>query len=246
MGHVMERCDMAGTFISFEGIDGCGKSTQITYAVAALRELGENCVCLREPGGTAISEKIRALLLDPQNMEMRPEAELLLYEASRAQLVRQVIEPALAAGSIVLCDRYFDSTFAYQAAARGLDEEVVRAANELGSCGFVPDVTIVFDLDVETALERATRGGADRLEAEGIAFQRRVRDGYLRAAELEPDRILLVDADGTPEQVFGRLVSALEPALPMLAGFDVEAFLSRQADVERAMADITSSLIEDA
>ncbi|MBQ9005460.1 MAG: dTMP kinase [Atopobiaceae bacterium] len=237
---------MAGTFISFEGIDGCGKSTQVKYIVSALKELGANCVCLREPGGTAISEKIRGLLLDPQNMEMRPEAELLLYEASRAQLVRQVIEPALAAGSIVLCDRYFDSTFAYQAAARGLDEDVVRTANELGSCGFVPDATIVFDLDVETALTRATRGGADRLEAEGVAFQRRVRDGYLRSAELESERIRLVDADGTPEQVFGRLVEALVPVLPVLASLDVKAFLSRQADLERAMADIALSLGEDA
>ena len=237
---------MAGTFISFEGIDGCGKSTQVKYIVSALKELGANCVCLREPGGTAISEKIRGLLLDPQNMEMRPEAELLLYEASRAQLVRQVIEPALAAGSIVLCDRYFDSTFAYQAAARGLDEDVVRTANELGSCGFVPDATIVFDLDVETALTRAPRGGADRLEAEGVAFQRRVRDGYLRSAELESERIRLVDADGTPEQVFGRLVEALVPVLPVLASLDVEAFLSRQADLERAMADIALSLGEDA
>lgn len=234
-----------GTFVTFEGIDGCGKSTQIKLIVAALRELGANCVCLREPGGTAISEKIRALLLDPQNMEMRPEAELLLYEASRAQLVRQVIEPALKTDSVVLCDRYFDSTFAYQAAARGLSEEVVRTANELGSCGFAPDVTIVFDLDVEVALQRATKGGADRLEAEGVEFQRRVREGYVRAAELEPDRILLVDADGTPEQVFGRLVETLSPALPMLNSLDVASFLSRQADLERVMADIALSLSED-
>ena len=235
-----------GTFVTFEGIDGCGKSTQVKFIVAALQELGANVVSLREPGGTAISEKIRALLLDPENMEMRPEAELLLYEASRAQLVRQVIEPALEAGSIVLCDRYFDSTFAYQAAARGLREDVVRVANGLGSCGCVPDATVVFDLDADVALSRATKGGADRLEAEGIAFQRRVRDGYRKIADLEPERILLVDADGTREEVFGRLVEALLPVLPILTSLDVPSFLERQADLERVMADISSSLNEDA
>lgn len=235
-----------GAFVTFEGIDGCGKSTQVTLLKAALAELDVKCVFLREPGGTAISEKIRALLLDPQNMEMRPEAELLLYEASRAQLVRQVIDPALEAGSVVLCDRYFDSTFAYQSAARGIDEDVVRAANELGSCGRVPDMTIVFDLDAEVAWNRATRTGADRLEAEGKAFQERVRAGYARVAELEPDRIVMVDADGTREQVFGRLIEALLPVLPELGELDVEAFLARQADLEKAMADIALSLSEDA
>lgn len=234
--------EQGGTFITFEGIDGCGKSTQVGLLVTALNELGLENVRLREPGGTSISEKIRALLLDPDNLEMRPETELLLYEASRAQLVRQVIEPALQAGKVVLCDRFYDSTFAYQAIARGLDEELVRRANELGSCGFTPQLTVVFNLDPEVAWSRATQGGADRMEAEGLAFQSRVREGYLRAAELEPWRVVVVDASGTPEQVFSRLVDTLSGVIPELSDLDAQAFLAMQADVERAMADITLSL----
>lgn len=234
--------EQGGTFITFEGIDGCGKSTQVGLLVTALDELGLENVRLREPGGTSISEKIRTLLLDPDNLEMRPETELLLYEASRAQLVRQVIEPALKAGKVVLCDRFYDSTFAYQAIARGLGEELVRRSNELGSCGFTPQLTVVFDLDPEVAWSRATQGGADRMEAEGLAFQSRVREGYLRAAELEPWRVVVVDANGTPDQVFSRLVETLSGVIPELAGLDAQAFLAMQADVERAMADITLSL----
>lgn len=235
-----------GTFVTFEGIDGCGKSTQLDLMAAALAELGVPYVCLREPGGNVISEKIRDLLLDPDNVGMRPETELLLYEASRAQNVLQAIKPALEMGKVVLCDRFYDSTFAYQAHARGLGEDLVRKANELGSCGVSPDATIVFDLDPEVAFERATRGGTDRLEAEGLAFQRRVRSGYLRAHELEPLRVRVVDATGTPDEVFARLVEALVPALPQLATLDVAAFLAMQADVERAMAAISSELEEAA
>lgn len=236
---------MAGTFISFEGIDGCGKSTQAELVAAALAEKGVRVIRLREPGGTAISEKIRTLLLDPDNMEMRPQAELLLYEASRAQLVSQVIRPALDADAVVLCDRFFDSTFAYQAGARGIDEETVRKANELGSCGCIPDVTLVFDLDPSVAWGRATRKGADRLEVEGLAFQERVRAGYHRAAELEPERISLVDADGMIEEVFERACAALADTLPELENLDVKGFMERQADVERAMADIAQGLGEN-
>lgn len=232
-------------FITFEGIDGCGKSTQIAWLSTALKELGVDFVRLREPGGNAISEKVRALLLDPANTEMTAEAELLLYEASRAQNVRQAIEPALEAGTVVLCDRFFDSTFAYQAHARGLDEESVRTANKLGSCGFTPDVTIVFDLDPTVAWERATRGGADRLEAEGLAFQELVREGYVRAHELEPERVLLVDADGTRSEVFVRLVGALTSVLPALADLDMDQFLELQEGVEQAMATIAVAPAEE-
>ena len=134
-----------GVFITLEGADGCGKSTQAALLETRLAALGREVVRLREPGGTAISEKVRALLLDPANEDMSPECELLLYEASRAQLTRQVIKPALACGAVVLCDRYYDSTYAYQAGGRGLDEALVRRANELGSCGRVPDRTLVLD-----------------------------------------------------------------------------------------------------
>ncbi|MDO5708752.1 MAG: dTMP kinase [Coriobacteriales bacterium] len=237
---------MAGTFVTFEGIDGCGKTTQLELLCAALAERGIRAVRLREPGGTAISEKIRALLLDPANMEMRPQAELLLYEASRAQLVTQVIKPALEVGAVVVCDRFFDSTFAYQSGARGLEEDIIRMANELGSCGCTPDATVVFDLDPTVAWERATHNGADRLEAEGLAFQERVRAGYHRAAELEPERLRMIDAARTREEVFSRLVEALSDVLPQLEGLDVAAFVARQADVERAMADIAQGLGEGA
>lgn len=200
---------MRGIFITLEGADGCGKSTQAALVADALAARGHEVVRLREPGGTAISEKVRALLLDPANAEMVPECELMLYEASRAQLTRQVIEPAIARGAVVVCDRYYDSTYAYQAGGRALDETVVRLANQLGSCGVTPDRTLVLDLAPETALARATTGGADRMEAEGLAFQARVRDAYLRLAAAEPARVRLVDASGEKDAVTARLLAAL-------------------------------------
>ena len=199
-----------GVFITLEGADGCGKSTQATLVADALAARGVEVVRLREPGGTPISEKVRALLLDPANAEMSPECELLLYEASRAQLTRQVIEPALARGAAVLCDRYYDSTFAYQAGGRGIDETLVCQSNVLGSCGRVPDRTLVLDLDPATAFARATSGGADRMEAEGLAFQERVRAAYLRLAAEEPARVRVIDASGEKGEVTERLLGALE------------------------------------
>ncbi len=211
---------MRGLFITLEGADGCGKSTQAAILADRIAATGREVVRLREPGGTAVSEKIRALLLDPENSEMAPECELLLFEASRAQLVRQVIEPALARGAVVVCDRFYDSTFAYQAAGRSLAEQTIRAANALGSCGVAPDRTLVLDMDTDAALSRATRDGADRMEAEGVAFQRRVREGYLRLVAEEPRRVRRVDATGTVEEVAGRLADALADLLPDLAGED--------------------------
>ena len=211
---------MRGLFITLEGADGCGKSTQAAILADRIAATGREVVRLREPGGTAVSEKIRALVLDPENSEMAPECELLLFEASRAQLVRQVIEPALARGAVVVCDRFYDSTFAYQAAGRSLAEPIIRAANALGSCGVAPDRTLVLDMDTDDALSRATRDGADRMEAEGVAFQRRVREGYLRLVAEEPHRVRRVDAAGTVEEVAGRLADALADLLPDLAGED--------------------------
>lgn len=209
---------MRGLFITLEGADGCGKSTQAAILADRIAATGREVVRLREPGGTAVSEKIRALVLDPENSEMAPECELLLFEASRAQLVRQVIEPALARGAVVVCDRFYDSTFAYQAAGRSLAEQTIRAANALGSCGVAPDRTLVLDMDTDAALSRATRDGADRMEAEGVVFQRRVREGYLRLVAEEPRRVRRVDATGTVEEVAGRLADALADLLPDLAG----------------------------
>ncbi len=211
---------MRGLFITLEGADGCGKSTQAAILADRIAATGREVVRLREPGGTAVSEKIRALVLDPENSEMAPECELLLFEASRAQLVRQVIEPALARGAVVVCDRFYDSTFAYQTAGRSLAEQTIRAANALGSCGVDPDRTLVLDMDTDAALARATRDGADRMEAEGMAFQRRVREGYLRLVAEEPRRVRRVDATGTVEEVAGRLADALADLLPDLAGED--------------------------
>ncbi len=202
---------MRGTFITLEGADGCGKSTQVALLADAIQAAGREVVRLREPGGTSISEKIRALVLDPDNAEMASECELLLFEASRAQLVRQVIEPALARGAVVLCDRFYDSTYAYQAAGRALDARVISQANALGSCGVTPDLTLVLDMDTKDALARATRGGADRLEAEGVAFQERVRQGYLDLAAAESGRVHVVDATGSTEEVLGRLVDEAAP-----------------------------------
>ncbi len=211
-----------GLFLTLEGIDGCGKTTQAARLADALESAGCDVVRLREPGGTGISEKIRAMLLDPSNAEMCPECELLLYEASRAQLVRQVILPALERGAIVVCDRFLDSTLAYQEAARGLSPRVVRAANRLGSCGVTPDRTVVLDLDPALALSRATAGGVDRLEAEGLSFESRVRDGYLRLVGEEPGRVRLVDAVGTPDEVYAALLNALADVLPASLRLGVE------------------------
>lgn len=202
-----------GVFITLEGVDGAGKSTQVKSLIAYLEAEGYTVCALREPGGTAISEKIRALLLDPANAEMADECELMLYEASRAQLVRQVIEPAVARGEIVVCDRFYDSTHAYQAGGRGLDEAMVRRANELGSCGRTPDLTLVLDIDPAEAYERATQGGADRMEAVGLEFQQRVRQDYLEIAKAEPERVHLIDATGTTGEVFERIKVAVASTL---------------------------------
>lgn len=200
-----------GVFISFEGVDGCGKSTQIERLgqdiLASQREL----VNVREPGGTPISEKIRDLLLDPINQEMYAECELLLYEASRAQLTRQLIEPALKRGAVVVCDRYYDSTFAYQSGGRGLDAELIQKANELGSCGFVPDLTIILDIDPEVAYTRATKNGADRIERAGLEFQQRVRAAYLKLAECESERMRVIDASTTKDAIYEQVRAAVLP-----------------------------------
>lgn len=162
--------------------------------------------CLREPGGTAIGEQIRQILLDRNNTAMAPLAELLLYEAARAQLVDEVIKPALARGEVVLVDRFFDSTTAYQAFARGLDQELVLEANTIGTAGLVPVKTILLSKDVDQGLEEATQEGADRLEAEGHDFHAKVHEGFAQLAQLYPQRIVTVECqekkEDTHEYVF--------------------------------------------
>ena len=216
-----------GLFITVEGIDGCGKSTQARLIAAALEAAGHTVLRLREPGGVTISEKIREILLDPANAEMGDVCELLLYEAARAQLVHQVIRPALAVGKTVVCDRFCDSTTAYQAFADGLDRGMVSQANELAVDGCRPDLTLVFDLPVEDALRRRSgREAEDRLELKGLEFQERVAAGFRAVAADEPDRVKLIDAGRSIVEVFSSVVTELRSAGLSMSEDDVAAALS--------------------
>ncbi len=210
---------MNGVFITFEGGEGTGKSTQLQLLAKRLRAAGCDVCIVREPGGTAAGEAIRRILLDP-SATLDPVAELLLYEAARAQVVRDVIAPSLARGEVVLCDRFFDSTTAYQGYGRGLDLDVVRALHELATGGLAPDRTIVLDLDHAWGLSRATREGADRLEREDAAFHARVREGFLAIARQEPGRVRVIDASGSVDEVAVRVVESLRdvPQLRLALG----------------------------
>lgn len=215
-----------GLFITVEGIDGCGKSTQARLIAAALEAAGHDVLRLREPGGVKISEQIRAILLDPANAEMGDVCELLLYEAARAQLVHQVVRPALAAGKTVVCDRFYDSTTAYQAFADGLDRNMVSQANELAVDGCRPDLTLVFDLPVEDALRRRSgREAEDRLELKGLEFQERVAAGFRAVAADEPDRVKLIDAGESIAEVFSGVAAELRSAGLSMSEDDVAAAL---------------------
>lgn len=215
-----------GHFITVEGIDGVGKSTQAALIEAVLDSAGYDVLRLREPGGVKISEQIRAILLDPANAEMGDACELLLYEAARAQLVHQVIRPALAAGKTVVCDRFYDSTTAYQAFADGLDRNMVSQANELAVDGCRPDLTLVFDLPVEDALRRRSgREAEDRLELKGLEFQERVAAGFRAVAADEPDRVKPIDAGGSIAEVFSGVAAELRSAGLSVSEDDVAAAL---------------------
>lgn len=211
-------------FITLEGIDGCGKSTQARLLEAALRHAGHNVLLLREPGGVAISEKIRALLLDPANTAMSATCELLLYEAARAQLVHEVVRPALEEGTIVVCDRFYDSTTAYQSFAGGVAREAADMANALATGETRPNLTLVFDIDPEEAARRTTERQADRMEAKGLAFQRRVAEGFRAIAREEPGRVHLVDASPSIDTVFACALAEV-----CRAGIEVPAAAARAA-----------------
>lgn len=194
---------MGPLFVTFEGPEGAGKTSQIVQLAAFLRERGVEVVVTREPGGTSIGDQIRDTLHDTANSEMDPRAEVLLYSASRAQLVSELIRPALARGAVVLCDRYADSTIAYQGYGRGLDLEELRALTTFATGGLTPDLTILLDLDVRTGLSRRRTFGEEmnRLDLETVAFHERVRQGYHTLAADEPERWLTVDADRPPNVV---------------------------------------------
>ncbi len=201
---------MKGKFITFEGGEGVGKTTQLAMIRAYLEAQGVDAVFLREPGGNAISEKIRDIILDVDNAGMTGMCEAMLYSASRAQLVESVIKPALQSGKLVVCDRFIDSTFAYQGVARGLGAEQVDILNRLACGEVMPDLTVFLDLPPKLAFAR--KGGADagdRLEQEGESFHQRVYDGYLQACELYPHRIARVDCSGEASATHQKIINLL-------------------------------------
>lgn len=208
---------MTGLFVTFEGGDGSGKSTQIARLAERMHVSGLDPLVLREPGGTPLGEGIRALLLDPDRDPV-PLAEALLMEAARAQLCEGVIAPALAAGRVVLCDRFADSTIAYQGAGRGLDEALLAAWNRAATRGCAPDLTLLFDLPVDQGLGRRGRDGrsTNRLDREPPEFHERVRARYLALAREHPDRVAVVDAALPAEELERRVWSVVEPRLARL------------------------------
>jgi dTMP kinase len=205
---------MRGTFIAFEGIEGCGKSTQMKLLRDHLAGTGVRVVVTHEPGGTAVGDRIRGILLDATLDGMTEHAEMLLFAASRAQLIREVIRPALAEGTWVLCDRYVYSSLAYQGHARGLGRDLVARANQPATEGLLPDRVVVLDLPPEAALARAlARSAPDRIEGEALAFHAAVRAGFVAEAELDPGRFEIIDAEGEAEVVHRRIVHRLAPLL---------------------------------
>jgi len=196
-----------GILITFEGPEGGGKTLQVKKLAEYLKGEGYEVLSLREPGETKIGEQIREVLLNPKNKRMTARAEALLFEASRAQLVEEIIKPALAAGKIVLLDRFFDSTTAYQGYGRGLPLKEIERLNMFAAGGLEPDLTILLDVEIEEGLKRREKSGKkDRLDEEDLKFHRRVRKGYLKMAAEEPKRWRIVDADRPAEEVFWEIV----------------------------------------
>jgi dTMP kinase len=195
-------------FITLEGVEGCGKSTQGRLLVQRLKKEGHPCLLTREPGGTPIGREIRQVILNPRHHRMSPEAELGLYFSDRAQHLREVVWPALASGKIVVCDRFTDSTIAYQGYGRKLSIRMIRSLDRIMTGAYRPDVTLLFDLPVEEGLKRARDRNHEkalhdegRFEAEAIAFHERVRGGYMKLVQREPQRFIIISAAGTRKEV---------------------------------------------
>ena len=201
-------------FVTFEGIEGSGKTTQLQRVAAHLRAQGKTCIVTKEPGGTPVADRIRAILLDSAS-EIDPVAEVLLFAASRRQNTMTVIKPALARGDVVLCDRYTDATLAYQGFGRRIDLDRLRRLNEWATAGLVPDITLLFDIPEEVGLTRARSRNAvaaedeGRFEAEDLRFHRSVREGYLALAKAEPKRFRVIEASGSVDDVFARTLEAI-------------------------------------
>lgn len=208
-------CMRKGLFITFEGIDGCGKSTQLSRAAKTLMDQGFSVVVSREPGGTSIAEKIREILISPQNSEMVNECEILLYCAARAQHVRETIIPAIEQGKIVLCDRFQEATFAYQGFGRDIPMSMLTMINNYATGGLNPDRTFVFDLSVDSSINRMTKINKvkDRLEQNGKDFFERIRQGYLSLAANSPDRIIVIDGENEIEKVSENVMAHIKELL---------------------------------
>jgi dTMP kinase len=218
-----------GAFITFEGSEGCGKSTQVKRLASRLEKAGLRVLITREPGGTPIGEKIRDLLqFAPESFAMTPETEVLLFEASRSQLVRETIRPALEQGAIVISDRFYDSTTVYQGVARKLDPAIVAALNDFAVGPNRPDLTLILDVDVATARERMLRrvrpvAVIDRMEEEPLEFYERVCEAYRDLAKREPDRFLLIDGSRSPDEIEDQIWDAVSRRFPQLAVTDKSA-----------------------
>jgi dTMP kinase len=212
-----------GVFITFEGSEGCGKSTQVQRLATRLEQAGVAVLVTREPGGTAIGEKIRDLLqFAPESFAMTPETEVLLFEASRSQLVRETIQPALEKGTVVISDRFFDSTTVYQGVARKLSPEIVETLNAFAIGATRPDLTFILDVDVSTARARMLRRVrpavvVDRMEQEPVEFYERVCAGYRELAKREPDRVVLMDGSQSASEIEHQVWDTLSRRFPAVA-----------------------------
>lgn len=199
-----------GIFITFEGGEGTGKTTQIALLAKAFEKMGKTVVVTREPGGSTIANRIRSLLLDPSMKGLVPLAELFLYEASRAQHVKEIIEPAIAAGHIVICDRFADSSIVYQGAARGLPGKLVHQLNQIATAGLSPHFTFLLDLDPRIGLARiGARGVLDRMEKENLSFHKAVRAGYLRLAKENKKRFHVISSTLSRDKIHESILGAL-------------------------------------
>ena len=198
-------------FITIEGPDGGGKTTQMNLLVPALEKLGFDVVRTREPGGTPIGDQIRSVIMDMKNKSMHPRAEILLFCASRAQLVEELIRPSLAAGKIVLCDRYADSTMAYQGYGHGLDRDLLKTLLNFATGGLKPDLTILLDISAESGLRRRITNHDEwnRMDDYALQFHERVRNGYLKMAAEEPERFVIINADRPKEEIHEEIISIL-------------------------------------